>query len=141
MNSAFLVYPMFAMLLLTFSVLVRLFRARTKLVDSGEIKPDFFKVYQGSPEPEASAKLARHFTNLFEVPVLFYVGCLAAMATQVTSTAILVLAWLYVLARIIHTWIHTGSNNVWPRVYAYGASWIILLSMWGVLAFNISTAY
>lgn len=141
MNSALLVYPMLVMLLLTFSVVVRLFLARKRLVASGAIKPDFLKVYQGEPEPEAAAKLARHFSNLFEAPVLFYVGCLAAMATQVTSPAILVLAWLYVLARMIHTWIHTGSNKIWPRVYTYGASWIILLTMWAVLAFNISTAY
>ncbi len=140
MNSTLLVYPMFVMLLLTFSVVVRLFRARMKLVASGTLHPDFFKVYQGQSEPEAAAKLARHFTNLFEAPVLFYVVCLAAMTTQLTGPGFLVQAWIYVLARIIHTWIHTGSNKIWPRVYAYFASWIVLLSMWIVLAFNISTA-
>ncbi len=45
MNSTHLIYPMFVMLLLTFSVVVRLFRARMKLVASGTIHPDFFKIY------------------------------------------------------------------------------------------------
>ena len=127
------------MVLLTFSVLVRLFRARSKLASEGKIDPSFFSIYQGDAEPEASAKLARHFTNLYEAPVLFYACCLAALATNVTGTPFLVLAWAYVLARTAHTFIHTGKNKIWPRVYAYFSSWLVLLSMWFLLAFRAFT--
>lgn len=140
MNNYQIVLPMFAMVLLTFSVLVRLFRARSRLAKQGEIDPSFFSIYQGDGEPEASAKLARHFTNLYEAPVLFYVCCVSALAVNLTGTLFLLLAWAYVAARSVHTYIHTGSNSIWPRVYAYFSSWIILLAMWTVLVARIITA-
>ncbi len=127
---------MFAMVLLTASVLLRLFRLRSRLTAQGKIDPAYFSVYQGEAEPVASAQLSRHFANLYEAPVLFYVCCLAAMATQSTATPFLLLAWAYVVARIIHTFIHTGKNELWPRIYAYFGSCIILLSMWFLLVFR-----
>jgi hypothetical protein len=65
-----LVYPMFAMVLLTFSVVVRLFKARTASVANGTITPGYFKTYQGGNEPEASARLARIYTYFLSWIVL-----------------------------------------------------------------------
>lgn len=137
MNNYQLIYPMFAMVLLTFYILVQLFRMRSKLVGEGKIDPSFFSIYQGQPEPESTAKLARHFTNLHEAPVLFYVCCLAALIVNLTGIFFLLLAWTYVATRLIHTFIHTGSNKIWPRVYAYFSSWLILLSMWVLLVVRV----
>ncbi len=139
MYDYWLIYPMFAMVLLAFSVLVKLFRARSQSVADGTMNASYFKTYQGQIEPESSLKLARHFANLFEAPVLFYVCCLAAMATNATSLPILALAWLYVIFRIAHAHIHTGSNQLVPRIYAYFSSWLVLLSMWTLLVFRVAT--
>jgi hypothetical protein len=129
-----LIYPMLAMVLLTFSTLVRLFLARRASVAEGVVSAAYFKVYQGSPEPEASAQLARHFTNLFEAPVLFYAACISAMAIHATGTPFLALAWVYVLLRIAHTYVHTGKNVLNSRILAYFSSWLVLLAMWTLLA-------
>ena len=80
-----LIYPMFAMVVLTFSVVIRLFRARSKFVAEGTVDVSYFKTYQDGNEPEASAKLARHFSNLYEAPVLFYVCCLAGTQNKLQS--------------------------------------------------------
>lgn len=115
---------------------------RSKLVGQGKIEASFFKIYQGEAEPEHSAKLARNFTNLHEAPVLFYVCCVSALAVNVTGLSFLLLAWAYVGARVVHTYIHTGHNRIWPRVYAYFSSWLILLAMWVLLVFGVvSTVY
>lgn len=45
-----------------------------------------------------------------------------------------VLAWLYVLLRVAHACIHTGRNDLTPRIAVYFASWATLLCMWGLLA-------
>lgn len=129
-----LIYPMSVMVLLTFSTLVRLFLARRKSVIEGLVSATYFKVYQGGAEPEASAQLARHFTNLFEAPVLFYAACISAMAIHATGTAFLALAWAYVLLRIAHTFVHTGKNVLNSRILAYFSSWVVLLLMWTLLA-------
>ncbi len=137
MNAKLLVYPMAAMVALTASVLVRLFRARVRAVTTGAVDAAYFRTYQNGVEPAASAKLARHFSNLFEVPVLFYVGCLAAMVLDQVNLVLLVLAWLYVVARAIHTWVHTGSNRLRQRINAYFASWLALLALWITLVVRV----
>ena len=67
-------------------------------------------MFQGSAEPEFAAKPARHFTNLFEAPTLFYAGCLAAMVAGVTGTRRGALAWGYVAMRYLHAYIHLGGE-------------------------------
>ena len=114
METNQLIFPMFAMVLLTFSTVARLFFARRKAVAEGAVSAGYFKVYQGNPEPEASAKLARHFANLFEAPVLFFAACIAGIALHVAGALFLTLAWLYVALRLVLTAIHTGANPLYP---------------------------
>ena len=98
MKDASVVYPMFAMFALTAMVLPILFRRRVRAVRNKQVPLAFFSTYQGV-EPEATAQASRHFVNLFEAPLLFYVACLAALATHHLSLTLLALAWTYVLAR------------------------------------------
>jgi hypothetical protein len=132
------IYPMFAMVLLTFVVLTKLFRARVRAVREGKVSAAYFRIYQGEAEPESTAKPARHFANLFEAPVLFYVVCLAAMISHFTGAAMQVLAWVYVAARVMHAYVHLGGNRIRKRIRAYFFSWIVLLAMWIYLVAGIS---
>jgi hypothetical protein len=129
-----LVYPMLALVLLTFGVLVVLFRSRVRMIREGLAPVSYFRVFQGSLEPEFAAKPARHFTNLFESPTLFFVACLTAMVTGVAGTVVLVLAWSYVAMRCVHAYIHLGGNRVRHRMRAYFTSWLLLLAMWIYIA-------
>ena len=139
MNRYGLVFPMFAMFALTAVVLVILFRSRIRAIRAKDVKQSYFKIYQGEVEPEYSAKPARHFTNLFEAPVLFYVVCLAAMVTQQADRTLEVLAWLYVTARVAHSFIHLGTNEIVPRLSAYFSSWAVMLVMWVYLVVRLAT--
>jgi hypothetical protein len=138
MSDYRLIYPMLALVLLTAGVLVVLFRSRVRMVREGLAPVSYFRVFQGSPEPEFAVKPARHFVNLFEAPTLFYVACLAAMVTRVTDTAVVVLAWSYVAARAIHAFVHLGSNRVRHRMRAYFLSWLLLIGMWLYVAGHIA---
>ena len=129
---------MFAMVLLSFATLVLLFRARTQSVREGAISAGFFKTYQNQVEPEENLQLSRHFVNLFESPVLFYAACLAALATQNASTTFQLVAWAYVLTRVVHAAVHIGSNNLRYRIAAYFASWILLLALWTMLCIEVA---
>jgi len=125
-----LIYPMFALVLLTMAVLATLFRRRIRAVRDGTVSMRYFGIYQGQGEPEDSAKAARHFSNLFEAPTLFYAGCLAAMITHDAGLAVQVLAWVYVAARIIHAIIHLGGNRIGQRVRIYFVGWLALAALW-----------
>jgi hypothetical protein len=135
MTEVRLVYPMLAMVFLTFVVLIVLFRSRIRMVREGHAPVSYFRTFQGAvEEPDYAAKPARHFTNLFEAPTLFYVGCLAAMVVGVSGWPVLALAWGYVAARVVHAWVHLGGNRVRHRLRAYFVSWLLLLAIWVYVA-------
>ncbi len=130
MNEYRLVYPMFALVLLTGTVLVILFRSRVRAVQQGSVSSKYFRIYQGEVEPEQSAKASRHFSNLFEAPTLFYAACLAGLGTHDGAGLLLVLAWLYVAVRVVHAAVHLGGNRLRHRMRAYFAGWLVLVAMW-----------
>jgi hypothetical protein len=140
MTELRLVYPMFALVLLTGTVLVMLFRARVRAVQQGSVSSTYFRIYQGEVEPEQSAKASRHFTNLFEAPTLFYAACLAGLGTHDGSGLLLILAWLYVAVRVIHAVVHLGGNRLRHRMRAYFAGWLILIAMWGQVVAHVALA-
>ncbi|MEM7281226.1 MAG: MAPEG family protein [Pseudomonadota bacterium] len=137
MANELIIVPMFAMFLVTVVVLTLLFRSRVASVAKGEIEPGYYKVYQGGREAERPAKLGRHFINIFEAPVLFYVVCLAALATENASPLFQSLAWAYVAVRVVHAYIHIGANKIMPRIRVYMVSWVVLLGMWGLLTYQV----
>jgi len=141
MSQLSLIYPMAAMVLLTMIVLFRMVRGRFAAVRRGDVDARFYKTYQGeNAEPRVAAQHTRHFINLFENPVLFYVACVVGMFTGFGGTAMLILAWAFVAVRIVHALIHLGSNKIPPRIAAYATSWAILAAMWVVLVYGTATA-
>ena len=141
MNAFSLVYPMFALVLLTGAVLIILFRSRVRAVQQGSVSSKYFHIYQGEMEPEQSAKASRHFSNLFEAPTLFYAACLAGLGTQDGADMLLVLAWLYVALRVVHAVIHLGGNRLRHRIRAYFAGWLILVAMWLQVIAHVALAH
>ena len=141
MNEFRLVYPMFALVLLTGTVLVILFRSRVRAVQQGSVSSKYFRIYQGEAEPEQSAKASRHFTNLFEAPTLFYAACLAGLVTHDGAGMLLILAWLYVALRGVHAVVHLGGNRLRHRMRAYFAGWLILLAMWLQVVAHVALAH
>lgn len=133
-----MLYPMFAMVILTFAVAVHLFRLRIKAVKAGEMRLSQFRLNTGEI-PDAMEQAARNYTNLFEVPVLFYAAGAIALALGIQTPALVIIAWIFVLARIAHSWIHLHSNNVIHRLRAYMLGNISVLVIWGILVASYAT--
>ncbi len=131
MNQNLIIFPCFALFVLTGTVLVKMFLTRVRSIKSGEIDPRYFKTYAGNVElPKHAVYLSRNLTNLFEAPTLFYVLSLFILFTQALDATLLTLAWLYVASRTFHTFIHITKNKIMPRLIIYAIGWIILLIMW-----------
>lgn len=128
-NTA-LFFPMFSMVVLTTVVMTISFYLRVTAVRSGKMDVRHFKTYTLGEPTEAVAKSGRHFINLFEVPVLFYIGCLAAMIVPVGGFWIQFWAWLFVCARVVHAYIHMGKNKIPARMAAFGLGWLAILGLW-----------
>jgi hypothetical protein len=131
-----ILYPVFVLVALTAVTLGRLAVGRLRAVQSGEASLAYFTTYQDGREPDHTRALSRHYDNLFQAPLLFYVAALTLLVTGAETTVTLVLAWGYVALRIVHTVIHTGPNDVVWRFRVFLASWLVLLALWSVIAFR-----
>lgn len=133
-----LIYPLFGMFVLSAAILIVMFRARVRAVKSGQIKAGYFKTYESLNLPEDVIKTARHFSNLFETPVLFYVICILGMISSVDSSLFVTLAWSYVVARAVHAYVHIGRNKLQIRMSVYTLSWLIMAAMWIILLTRVT---
>jgi hypothetical protein len=130
-----MIYPMFAVVLITAVVGLITIYLRFTSVTSGKVSIKYFRTMSGAAElPEAMAKASRHFDNMFEVPTLFYAACLTAMLTSHTGSAMQTLAWIFVGARALHAFIHITYNNVLHRMISFVTGFATVVAMWFLLA-------
>ena len=67
----------------------------------------------GEPNwPPPALQAGNSFSNQFELPVLFYVVIILAWITRKADLVFVVLAWIFVLARIGQAYVHNTSNQV-----------------------------
>ncbi|WP_205342404.1 MAPEG family protein [Denitrificimonas caeni] len=125
-----IIYPMFALVVLTFIVgfstgISRLVSAKKGLVD-----PKYFRLFAGHTPPDSMLKLGRNFSNLFEVPVLFYAVGIINLTLGFNDKLMIGFAWAFVILRIIHSIIHVTYNNPMHRFLVFLLSSSIVLIMW-----------
>ncbi len=128
-----MLYPMFALVLVTFTVLVINFIWRVHAVRARQVSIKYFRVFDGADAPEHIKAGARQYANLFELPVLFYAAGLAAIALKLESDLLINLAWVFVVFRLIHAMIHMSYNNVVHRMLSFWGGGLTVLAMWIVL--------
>ena len=74
------------------------------------------------------------------MPVLYFALVPLLLLTHHAGHAEVVLAWLFVLFRALHSFIHIGPKKVRLRFLAYLASCIVLSAMWIGFAINLARA-
>ena len=132
-----LIFPMAFYVFYMGTILMLMFFTRVRGIKSGEVDFKFFKTYSTTrPLPDFMVAVGRHYDNQFQVPMLFLVTCCTYMALDQAGYVTAALAWLFVLTRIIHSFIHLGSNKVMNRARIFGVGWIIIMVMWGILLAN-----
>ena len=119
--------PILAMLGLTIIAALWLLWARVGSVLRGKL--DLRDVLKNGWPKGWITNAGDHFSNLFEVPVLFYVVCILAMVTQVSGGLFTVLAWVFVACRTAHFLIHVGPNHVPIRFLSFFAGTTVLIVM------------
>ena len=131
-----ILHPVYVLVALTGITLARLAYGRVRAITTGAASIGYFRAYQDGTEPEHTRVLARHYDNLLQAPMLFYVAAAVALATEKETPLVLGLAWTYTLLRVVHSVIHTTSNVVVWRFRVFILSWVVLLALWTVLVFG-----
>ena len=128
-----LLLPVFALVLLTFVVLLTLGLKRFQAIRARRFDLAYYKLYRGNDEPDDIRQISRNLVNLFEMPVLFYLGTILAIMLKIELVALIYLAWIYVALRYLHSFIHCSSNKVRLRFNIYLVSVGFIISFWVVL--------
>ena len=121
---------MFMLVILTMVIMVLTARVRIESVREGTVPASYYSLMQGDEIPEFVAKTTRNFNNLFEVPTLFYAGGAVYLALDLTTQLPVTCAWVFVAARVLHSIIHLGYNNVMHRLIVFGIGNFSVLLMW-----------
>jgi hypothetical protein len=126
-----LLLPLLAQAALSFIVMISMYRTRVAEMKSKKIHPQQISSRsQSKALLTDSARAADNYSNLFEAPVLFYIAILLTLTLMVQDSILVILAWAFVSARYVHSFIHITYNRVMHRFSVFIFSSFVLLAYW-----------
>lgn len=128
--------PLFVEVALTFTLLFWMAGLRTSALRRGEVRPADIALREPN-WPRRSQQIANAFHNQLELPLLFYVLTILAWITRHADLLFVVLAWIFVLLRLAHAFVHVTSNRVQHRGMMFGLGAVVLAAMWLIFAVRL----
>ena len=135
MTIQMVLLPVFVQVALTFALLIWMASARTASVKRGETKLRDIALGQ-SAWPAKPMQISNCYDSQFQIPLLFYVRH-PRVDHEARRSIFVVMAWVFVLSRLVHAYIHTSSNHVPTRFRAFAVGVLVLLLMWIVFTIRI----
>jgi hypothetical protein len=137
-TSTAVLWPVFLQAFATLALYGVMSNVRVGAVKAGRVEVQAFKYVEN--EPEDLRNYTRALANQFESPVLFYAACIIAYVTQTTHISVVILAWAFAVAKLVHMVLHATVNRLRYRRPAFIAAYMSLALLWVVLAFNLAMA-
>lgn len=128
--------PLFVQVALTFVLLFWTGRARLAAVRRGDVHPRDVALRQPN-WGKRETQIANAYHNQLELPVLFYLLTILAIVTRKADLLFVLLAWLFVLSRLAHAFIHVTGNHLGRRFAAFVVGVTVLAVMWLVFLLRI----
>jgi hypothetical protein len=136
MPVKFILLPLFVEIILTFGLLFASGFARRGDLTTGGIHPRDIALGQLAWRPKTQ-QLGNAYNNQFQLPVLFYALTILAIITRHADLLFVIMAWIFVLARLAHAYIHITHNRVMRRGSVFGIGAVVLLLMWLIFIVRI----
>ena len=130
MNQNWIFIPALMQVLLTLIVFIMLNAAKSKALKLGQVDEERRALHTDA-WPEYVLKISNNIGNQFETPVLFYALSFILWALNAVDSFAMMLALGYVIIRILHAYIHIGSNYL-PlrrRVFTIGTMLLLLMTI------------
>jgi hypothetical protein len=137
MSVEMILLPLFVEVILTFALLFWLAPLRAGDFRSGLREEDIALRQPNWSKPALQVQYS--FSNQFELPVLFYVLTILTYVTHHAGTLFVVLAWVFVIFRLLQAYVHVTNNKVRLRGAFFGISALALAIMWIVFIIQILT--
>jgi hypothetical protein len=136
MSRDLILLPVLVQVVLTLGIYVILIREKIRAIKAGECNQARRALYEDA-WPEYVLKINNNLRNQFELPVLFYVVAGVLWALDAVHVLALAAAWLFAVSRIVHAWIHVGSNYLPNRRRAFTVGWWIVAVMALLVAWEL----
>lgn len=131
--------PLFVEVILTFVLGGWMASVRTRDMTSGGVRAADIALREPNWS-RSTLQVANSFSNQFELPVLFYVLTILAYVTHKAGVAFVILAWIFVIFRLLHAYVHTTSNVVRVRGSLYGIAAFALILNWVIYIVAVLTS-
>ncbi|MEG3180405.1 MAPEG family protein [Sphingomonas sp. LT1P40] len=136
-----ILWPTFAMVALIFIVFLTMFVTRGGHIRKNPPRRDDLASGEAAMRYFAPVEMpANNYRNLFEMPVLFFALVPLLLITSQDSFVQVVLAWVYVALRAVHSFVHIGPKKVPVRAMLFVLSTVVLMAMWIGFAVDICGA-
>ena len=91
------------------------------------------RVDGGNPWAKLEPRISANLRNQFEWPLLFYVACLLLIQFGVVSHAAVVLAWIFIGGRLLHSAAQILTGNVRLRGLVFMVNFLAVLGLWAIV--------
>ncbi len=139
MSLQMILLPLFVEVLLTLVLLYVMGWRRAAAFRAKQVREADISLREPNWPPRA-LQAAYAFSNQFELPVLFYVLTILALFTKQADLLFVLLAWVFVVLRILQAWVYVTSNNIRYRGMYYFVGAIVLTLMWLIFMVRILLA-
>lgn len=136
MTLPMILAPLFVLVLMTFVIGFLLAGLRGPALQRGDVRPEQVSLRQPN-WPGRALQVGYSFENQFELPMLFYVLTILAIISKHADFLFVVMAWIFVLTRLTHAFVHCTSNNLRARGLFFGIGALVLAIMWLIFIIRI----
>ena len=128
--------PLFVHVLLTFvlgfwAAYLRVQAVRTRAVHPRDVS------LRELNWPREVLKVTHAFDNQLEMPLLYYVLTILAWLTKQADLLFVLLAWVFVVLRLLHAAVHVSSNNLRQRGLLFISGGFVLAVMWTIFIVRV----
>lgn len=83
-----------------------------------------------NPWAEFEPRISANLSNQFEWPLFFYAACLLMLAQHAVGAPQLVLAWVFVGGRVVHSWVQICTRNIRLRGLVFTINFLAVFGLW-----------
>jgi hypothetical protein len=138
MTTQAILLPLFVEVILTFILLFWLAPLRARDFNTGIARPDNIALREPNWSPR-TLQVGYSYSNQFELPVLFYVLTILAYVTHLAGLVFVVLAWIFVIFRLLQAYVHVTNNNIRVRGAFFAVAVIALAINWAIYIIDVLT--
>jgi len=132
MTSTTFLAPVLALIIWTLLIWILMYARRIPAMQRAKIDPETAKSPDGKWKEDLPLSVqasAHNYNHLMEQPTIFYALMFYLALTAQMSAPLFYAAWVYVVLRVLHSFVQVSSGKVMLRFAIFALSTVVPISM------------